>query len=231
MNPGFGLIQCHWKLDSLAVSLINICSLFSYQGDRQFDSVTFEGGTCVNLGFSQFSKEQSWELFNPKKTPKTLCQDILFCREVRNQDSALVEKGSFHKAPAVEGSMWPCQQPERNSPVMRAMSHTCPCCSSPQMWGHACGLGCVRRKDLAESPLLHNLLSCPEHAAPRAGSCCRCHGLQNPFAADISFLSSFSLTLCSSGKARVTQSAPEQSQYCSKSHAIKKGVLAWVLVV
>lgn len=120
------------------------------------------------------------------------------------------------------------QQPARNSPVRRAMTHTCPCCSSPSDVGAMPVVWDVSgERTWQSSPLLHNpAVRAQRHAPPRAGSCCRLHGLQNPSAAAVSFLSSFSLTLCSSGITRVTQSAPEQSQYRCKSHPIKKGFLA-----
>lgn len=72
------------------------------------------------------------------------------------------------------------------------------------------------------SPLLHNpAVPAQRHAPPRAGSCCRWHGLQNPFAADISFLSSFSLTPLLLWN---NQSNPVSS--CCKSHPIKKEIFS-----
>lgn len=82
----------------------------------------------------------------------------------KSEFSAQLRRALFRNARAVETAQrGSCQQPARNSPVMRAMTHTCPCCSSPSDVGAILVVWDVSgERTWQSSPLLHNL-AVPAH--------------------------------------------------------------------
>lgn len=127
------------------------------------------------------------------------------------------ESSSFRKAQAVETTQpRSCQQPARNSPVMRAVTHACPCCFSPSDVGAITVVWDVSgERTWQRSPLLHNLSILPKgtiHPGHGAAAGDTSHNI----ILQLVFLLSFRFPY-SSGITRVTQPAPEPSQHCYKS--------------
>lgn len=164
MNPGFVLIKCHRKLDNLAVALINILFIvFLSRGQAIWLSHLLKDTLrLVWTWASPRSQRSSHENCLIKKTRYVRIFYFEGRWEIRIQCSA--EKGSFRNARAVETAQrGSCQQPARNSPVMRAMTHTCPCCSSPSDVGAILVVWDVSgERTWQSSPLLHNL-AVPAH--------------------------------------------------------------------
>lgn len=121
-------------------------------------------GACCEPGLlvhKESVRRTAWEPFHQKKP----CVRIFYFEgrwEIGMKYSA--ENGSFCNAWAVETAQPAAASSQRGIPLSGGPWFTpAPAASLLRCRGHSCGLGCVRRKDLAElGSVTQPLRSCPE---------------------------------------------------------------------